>query len=203
VLVGASYGGAVALEAALQDARAERRVCGLILLAPAAVRFDAPPEYAWVESPILRAMCIDLGTAELLADLRMRTAFHDDASIPTALEREYEATFRGQECRRTALAAAEALFAALDREQACEERFAELRLPALIIRGDDDRTVPREAVERLASLLPRDELHVLSDCGHAPAEERPNATLAAMKPFLDTLRQDVLAQANSANREAP
>ena len=49
----------------------------------------------------------------------------------------------------------------------------EIQQPTLVISGDSDAVVPLSDSERLDNELPNSELIVLSDCGHVPQEECP------------------------------
>ena len=59
----------------------------------------------------------------------------------------------------------------------------------LVITGDDDRIVPTEQSVKLAGALPNADLAVIPACGHVAHEECPQATLEAMRAFLNTLKQ--------------
>lgn len=60
-----------------------------------------------------------------------------------------------------------------------------LRQPTLLIWGDRDLAYPVESVaRRFERELPDARLHVIEDCGHYPQEERPAATVAALRGFL-------------------
>jgi len=63
-------------------------------------------------------------------------------------------------------------------------RLAEIRMPCLVITGDDDRIVPTEQSIRLADELPNAELVIIPDCGHIPHEECPEPFLQAVTDFL-------------------
>ena len=67
------------------------------------------------------------------------------------------------------------------------ERLMELRMPALVITGDDDRIVPTAQSVRLAGELPQAELAIIPDCGHLPQEECPEAFLQEVNRFLGEL----------------
>jgi len=67
------------------------------------------------------------------------------------------------------------------------ERLDELTLPVLVVTGDDDRIVPTADSLRLAGELPGAELAVISDAGHVPHEEQPEAFMDAVRAFLETL----------------
>ena len=67
------------------------------------------------------------------------------------------------------------------------ERLDEIRMPCLVITGDDDRIVPTDQSIRLAGELPDAELVVIPDCGHIPHEECPGLFLQAVTDFLGKL----------------
>ena len=67
------------------------------------------------------------------------------------------------------------------------ERLAEIRMPCLVITGEDDRIVPADQSIRLADELPDAELVVIPDCGHIPHEECPESFLQAVTDFLGKL----------------
>jgi pimeloyl-ACP methyl ester carboxylesterase len=73
-------------------------------------------------------------------------------------------------------------------ESGLRDRLNEFTLPILLITGDDDRIVPTANTIALAEELPTAELVVLSECGHVPQEECPEALLEAVDMFLATLR---------------
>jgi len=68
-----------------------------------------------------------------------------------------------------------------------QQRLTEIRMPCLVITGDDDRIVPTEQSIRLTDELPDAELVVIPDCGHIPHEECPEPFLQAVTDFLDKL----------------
>lgn len=64
------------------------------------------------------------------------------------------------------------------------DRVAEIHVPALVVSGDSDSIVPIGDSERLASELPDAELVVLPDCGHVPQEECPDEFESAVIGWL-------------------
>ncbi|HEU4588792.1 MAG TPA: alpha/beta fold hydrolase [Gemmatimonadales bacterium] len=61
-------------------------------------------------------------------------------------------------------------------------RLRTLRLPALVVHGEND-PIPVASARETAALLGA-ELHVLPECGHVPHVEQPAAFVAALDPFL-------------------
>ncbi len=67
------------------------------------------------------------------------------------------------------------------------EKLKTMSLPSLVITGEQDLTVKTEESIRLARELPCAELVVVSDCGHLPHEEQPQAFLVAVRKFLKSV----------------
>jgi pimeloyl-ACP methyl ester carboxylesterase len=68
-----------------------------------------------------------------------------------------------------------------------EEQSVKIRMPALVITGDDHRIVPTEQSVRLAAELPNAELVVIPASGHVPQEECPGVFLQATADLLAAL----------------
>jgi len=66
--------------------------------------------------------------------------------------------------------------------------IAEVRQPALVITGDSDAVVPVADSQRLHSELPNSELVILPACGHVPQEECPDAFEAAVDEWLGPIQ---------------
>lgn len=60
----------------------------------------------------------------------------------------------------------------------------DLQQPALVISGEDDKVVPLGDSEQLDAELPNSELVVLPNCGHVPQEECPTAFEVAIDAWL-------------------
>jgi pimeloyl-ACP methyl ester carboxylesterase len=65
------------------------------------------------------------------------------------------------------------------------DRLRGLRVPVLLVWGDQDRVVPVAQARRAAARLPDAEVVVLSGCGHLPHVEDPAAFDRALVAFLD------------------
>jgi len=78
-------------------------------------------------------------------------------------------------------------FTLASRDLKLSERLAELRLPVLVITGDDDRIVPTEESIRLSEELPSASLVVIPDCGHVPQEECPGPFMKALVAFIQKM----------------
>ncbi len=79
-------------------------------------------------------------------------------------------------------AAAEAIAAA-----DLSARTAALRLPALVLVGDQDQATPLASAQALASAIPGAELQVIADAAHIPTFEQAARVTEAMRGFLDRM----------------
>lgn len=61
---------------------------------------------------------------------------------------------------------------------------AALRLPTLVIAGDQDGATPPDVVRATASLIPDAEFHVIPGAGHIPCVEFPQDWATLVAPFL-------------------
>ena len=178
VLGGNSLGGAVSWRMALaHPARVEK----MILVdaggypqhatsVPIGMRILRVPGLPWLMQHTLPKSLVAQG---------MRNVFGDPSRVtPEMIERSFELTAR--EGNRRAI---------LDRTRqrtasTAYERIRELTLPTLIIWGGRDRLIPLDDAERFHRDIAGSTLVIFDDLGHAPEEEDPVRSVAAVKRFL-------------------
>ena len=181
VLVGNSAGGTLALQAALQT---PERVQALILV-DAAVYVNGPPQ---VFQPFLRSPQARRLGPLLVRSIRscgmslIERAWHDPLRLTPEILAGYQKPLRAENWDRALWEMTLAW-----RPDGLAEQLDEIRMPVLVITGDDDRIVPPEQSIRLAGELPNATLGVLENCGHLPQEECPVAFLQAVEAFLKAL----------------
>lgn len=179
VLGGASLGGDIAWRAALTH---PSRVEKLILVdaggyptkpisQPIGFRLASIPGMDWLFENILPRYLVEEGFRDVWGDPNRVT--------PEMVERSIELTQR--EGNRRAF---------LDRSHqwhggSLSHRIPELKSPTLIIWGGRDRLIPPENAERFHRDVVGSTLVIFEDLGHAPEEEDPAQTVAAVKQFLD------------------
>ncbi|MBU0493113.1 MAG: alpha/beta hydrolase [Chloroflexi bacterium] len=184
VLVGNSAGGTVAVATAL---RYPERVSALVLVDPAiyghggglpdwARPILSSPQMRWYGPLLVRALLPSWGEGF------GRSAWHDPAGLTPEMWAGYTRPLQAENWDR---AFWEYLLAARSPDLA--SRLDEVRMPTLVITGDDDRIVPTAQSVRLAGELPNAELVVVPNCGHIPHEECPAAFLLAVSDFLGKL----------------
>lgn len=178
VLGGNSLGGAVAWRTALAH---PERVEKLILVdaggypqhatsMPIGMRILRLPGLSWLMQHTLPKSLVEQG---------FRNVFGDPSRVtPEMVERSIELTAR--EGNRRAI---------LDRgsqrrPSTAYERIPEIKIPTLIVWGGRDRLIPPDDAERFHRDIEGSVLAVFDDLGHAPEEEDPVRTVAAVKRFL-------------------
>lgn len=182
VLAGNSAGGTVATAFALAH---PERVQALVLVdaaiysgggAPAIVRpLLGTPQMRHL-GPLIARTIRDRGP-ELI-----ELAWHDPGRMSPAVLPGYTKPLQAENWDRALWEVTVA-----SRESGLAGRLTELKLPVLVITGDDDRIVPTAQSLQLARDIPGAQLVVIPECGHVPQEERPTEFLEAVEDFLAQL----------------
>jgi pimeloyl-ACP methyl ester carboxylesterase len=114
-----------------------------------------------------------------LVEQGFRNIYGDPARVTQEqIDRSVELTQRAGN-RRALLARARQR-----RTEILAERIPELKLPTLILWGGRDRLIPPEDAERFHREIAGSTLVIFEDLGHAPEEEDPARTVAAVQRFL-------------------
>lgn len=185
ILVGNSAGGTLALHLALQY---PERVDALILISPAVYTGGGAPSFI---RPLLRTPQLDrigpllvrqlLGRGATLLD----SAWHDPSRITPEMQEGYTKPLRAENWDR----ALWEMTLATDYPDLVMQ-LENVRMPVLIITGDDDRIVPTADSVRLAGAIPGAKLVVVPNSGHVAHEETPEAVMIAIKDFLSEIRAE-------------
>ncbi|MCS7282635.1 MAG: alpha/beta hydrolase [Anaerolineae bacterium] len=179
VLVGNSAGGALALLVALTY---PERVEALVLVSPAVYVGGGAP--GWVRPLLNTPQMRRLGPllARSIRDWGVdfgRSAWHDPSKLTPEIWEGYSKPLRAENWDRALWEVTRA-----SRPLGLEKRLGEVRVPVLVVTGDDDRIVPTQQSVRLAGEIPGAQLVVVPECGHVPQEECPGPFLEAVEAFL-------------------
>jgi pimeloyl-ACP methyl ester carboxylesterase len=178
VVGGNSLGGAVAWRMALAH---PSRVDKLILVdaggypshstaIPLGFRLARMPVVSWLLQRTLPRFLVVQG---------MRNVFGDPAKVtPEMVDRAVELTQREGNRRAFIERARQRSSASL------AHRIPELKLPTLVMWGGRDRLIPPGDAERFHRDIAGSTLAMFDDLGHAPEEEDPVRTVAAVQQFL-------------------
>jgi pimeloyl-ACP methyl ester carboxylesterase len=163
-LVGLGFGGWIAAEMATM---APRDLKNLILVGAMGLK---PPEGDILDQALLNY--IDYA----------RAGFHD----PKAFERVFGSVTTDQLvewdiCREMSFRIA---WKPYMYSQTLAHLLGAVRVPSLVVWGDDDKVVPPSAGERYRSLLPNARLEIVRACGHCVDMERPEELVALVHGFL-------------------
>ncbi len=167
VWAGHSMGGAIALMLAL---RAPRRVAGLLLLGTGSRLPVDPRLLALLGDPAQRHVALgkivrgsfSAEAPDSLVELGARRLAEAD---PDVLLRDFTACARFDETAR----------------------MGEIRAPALVVCGREDRMTPVSLNRELAERLPRGRFEVVEGAGHQVMLEQPARVADAMRRFLNDL----------------
>jgi pimeloyl-ACP methyl ester carboxylesterase len=181
VLAGNSFGGWIAWETALAT---PGRVAALILVDSAGHPRESesvPIGFRIARIPLLNRL-MEVTLPRGVVESSLRNTYGDPSRVtPELVERYYELTLR--EGNRAALASRFA-------DARSSPRIAQLpqiAAPTLILWGGRDRLIPPAYGEQFHRDIPGSRLVVFPGLGHVPHEEDPEATVAAVRRFLDEL----------------
>lgn len=183
IIVGHSFGGAVALVATLTLNR-ERPgfVERLVLLDAPAYPQEATPFVRFLQKPVLPYAVLTLVPAHLAAALlfsgegESKTPAFDVISA-------FAAPFYEAAARHALITTARHIRPPNWRDLVA--RYPTIRQPTLIVWCDRDDVVPLSSGVRLARALPNARLEVIRGCQHSPQDEKPEALLRLMRAFLE------------------
>jgi len=184
ILVGNSAGGSVAVAFALKH---PERVQALILVDPAlgdeGGRFPswllslmATPQMRHV-GPLLVRNIAQTGNDTI------RQAWHDPSLVTDEVIAGYRKPLKANNWDRALYE-----FTIASRPLGLKERFVELKMPVIVIAGDDDRIIPTAYSIQAAQDIPGAQLAILPSCGHVPHEECPTAFMDVVVKFLESVK---------------
>ncbi len=185
VLVGHSYGGAVALTTAvlLADAGRGDLVRQLILIDSAAYGRYLPLFIDLLRTPVLGRLATWLLPRRLQLSVMVKKAYFDNRTLTPEVVERYVRFYRLPGTRYSFRKAARQ--AVLPANAELERRYPEVEVPTYLIWGRRDRMLPADKTgERLARELRAREFEIIEECGHIPQEEMPAVTAEILSRFL-------------------
>ncbi len=192
IVVGQSFGGAVALSYALNH---QEDISGLVLLA--AVSHEWPGGVAWynkasgwpVAGTLLRRIVIPI-YAPLAAKSGVIKSFRPDEAPPGYYEKSgLTLLFRAKDFRSNAADIRHLKPQIIE----MSGRYAEIKVPTAIVTGADDTTVsPALHSAALARILPDAYYEVIPDTGHALHHSETAKVVAAIEIVAERARAEEL-----------
>jgi 3-oxoadipate enol-lactonase len=169
---GVSMGGVIALELAMQQpSRVRSLVLGCTgILSPEKPRFPAILRLLYYVPALLRWL-----RARDRGDGYGSIAKAENVAADRAILAADRSTIRGRAAQAGAIA----------RYRTTLEAVARLQMPALILHGDEDKTVPHAYGVELASTLPHARLVTIEGASHNYVVAAPEKSAAILDAFLD------------------
>jgi pimeloyl-ACP methyl ester carboxylesterase len=166
-LMGSSLGGWVAAAFALKFAE---RTDKLILIDSARLQSEIP------EMPI----DLRVSTRQHMRDV-LNVMFYNQSFVTEEL---VDLAYKGHLRRQDGYTIDSALENFKDKREWLDEQVAELRVPTLILWGEQDALIPVSVSDALLRLIPGSQREIIPECGHLPALERPAELIRHIGRFL-------------------
>jgi pimeloyl-ACP methyl ester carboxylesterase len=181
-LIGHSFGGGVALAAALRLIEEPERLDCLILLSTVAYEQRFPTFVRLLRAPLIGPMLARLVPASYQVRWVLRQAYYDKKRIEEPAVATYTAALRLPGARQALIATARQIVP-VDLDELIKH-YPSLAVPNLILWGRKDTITPLSIGKRIHRALPESTLAIINDTGHIPQEEKSSATLARIQAFL-------------------
>ena len=182
-LVGNSYGGAVSLALAIRlCAESPTRLSKLVLIDSGGYPDHLPLFLKLLRAPILGWLAVHLLPPKTQIRIVLKKSYHDPAKITEQQVDAYAGPLASTGGRHALLEIGKR---AIPTDiQSYIDRYPTISVPTLILWGEDDRVLPRLIGERLNAAIPNSNLQDISQAGHIPQEEQPDAVIAHIHAFL-------------------
>jgi pimeloyl-ACP methyl ester carboxylesterase len=189
VLVGHSFGSAVAVNAALQASESpELNIAGLVVIDGALEPEYIPVFLNLLRVPVLGWLSVKLTSAPFRTRLMLRRAFYDDSKVTEDLVELYAKYQRIPGTDNAMIATAKQVVP--EDFFLLREKLTALRIPVLNLWGEQDVIINRQGAESVCKILLRCRLRVIADSGHIPLEEAPAKVVSLLREFLDQLTRE-------------
>lgn len=182
-LIGHSYGGGISLMLALdEDARLKGRIAKLVLLDTIAYPQNIPVAFKMMDLPLMSHLGVRMVPPEMQARVALRLAYFDDSKIGQETVDTYAAPLRTIAGKHAVIQSARQIVPQGLAE--ISQRYPTITQPTLIAWCDNDKIVPLDIGLELRRNMPTSRLEIISQCGHMPQEEQPEATLRLIQDFI-------------------
>ena len=182
-LIGHSYGGGIALLLALQDDdRVKGRIAKLVLLDTIAYAQTMPTFFKMLDMPVVSQIGVRAVPSSFQVEVALKIAYFDDDKIDEEEVNAYSEPLETAEGKHAMIHSARQIVPP-DLES-ISARYKTIELPTLILWCDHDRIVPLDVGLKLRRTMPNSKLRIISECGHMPQEEQPEAVLSEIRLFL-------------------
>ncbi len=186
ILVGHSFGSAIALLAALEIHQADPGlVSGVILFAGSIDPYKLPFLLRAMRVSFIGWLGMELTSASFRTRMALKKAYYDDSKVTDSLVEMY-AKYQNIPGTDHALLETAKGFVPPNLLQ-LKQQLRDLNVPVVNIYGEHDEVVSRESAEEVCRLLPRCRLVTVKDAGHIPQEERPDKVIPLFRDVLGSM----------------
>lgn len=183
VLVGNSYGGAVSLLVAMQlVAEPPVRLSRLVLIDSAGYPDHLPDYLKILRTPMLGWLAVYLIPPSLQIYIVLRKSYYDPDLITTEQISKYAKPIKQRGGRHALLQLARQAIP----DDICDyiAKYPTIKVPTLILWGDDDRVLPEVIGCRLQKAIHGSTMEIINEAGHIPQEEQPDQVICRINKFL-------------------
>jgi pimeloyl-ACP methyl ester carboxylesterase len=183
VIIGHSMGGGVTLMTYFKVRRDQpQRVQRLVLIDSAGYP-QKLPWFIWLaKAPGLASVAGKLISPRLAAFLVLKKCYYNDDKITEEQINTYAYYGSLPGAREAVVQTARQIVP--DDMYPLIAQYRTIRVPVLIIWGEDDEVVPLEVGKKFKRDIPDSQLAVIARCGHMPPEEDPGRTTRLIEAFL-------------------
>lgn len=181
-LIGHSFGGGVSIMTILKDLEFKaNKISSAILIDAAALKDKLPFFVSLLKNPILNFFSY-LSFPKYRAEFTLKRLFFDKNKVNENIINRYAKYFKKEDTRYSLTKTAEQIIP--KNYEKLITKYSLIKIPILIIWGEDDKAIPLINGEKLNSLLENSHLEIIKKCGHIPHEEHPNKTFALINKFI-------------------
>ena len=182
-LVGNSYGGAVSLLLSMRLVK-ERpsRLSKLVLIDSGGYPDHLPDYLKLLQTPGLGWLAVHLIPPKLQIYIVLHKSYYDPCKITRKQISTYAKPIRERGGRHALLELAKGAIPA----GICGyiEDYKTIKVPTLILWGDDDQVLPELIGCRLKYAIPYSTMEIINNAGHMPQEEEPDQVICHIQKFL-------------------
>ena len=190
ILMGNSLGGGLALRLYLDFPALAAKVRGLVLIDAAGYPHQLPAHVRTLGSHLgkllthapIHTLARTFGLLRLATWRTFRRCFHDRGKIPPELATVTRAALETPNALYAYHYAARNLIP--PDIETFHQHFGDITCPTLVLWGEQDRILPVRSAQRFAAALPRADVHIFPNCGHAPHLEYPAETADYIKQWI-------------------
>jgi pimeloyl-ACP methyl ester carboxylesterase len=181
-LTGHSYGGNVAIMSLFMP-KMQKVVKKLILIDSAGYSNPLPPFIRQLRIPMTNNLIFNHVNSEILTKVILEETYFNKEAIDNDYLREYASLMRLPGATECLIKCAEQVSEHSSKKFPL--RLKQIKIPTLIVWGEEDQVIPVAHGYKFISDLPDAELAVIPKCGHVPHEEQTKETAGVISDFLE------------------